>query len=179
VGGLHTRAAPVAHDGEQQGISVDLTPLGARAVAGAPGWPARFAVIDDALSRGLRPSDGPGDGVARAWHLMLTRPDLEMRALAREVGWSRRHLSERVRDEVGPPPRRLARVIRFERSVEALGRRSSRRWARSRSGPGTTTTPTCSTRDTTSPVARPGSGSARKSSPRYKTPWGRGRGLSP
>src|SRR6185312_14972831 len=32
VGGLHTRAALVRHDGEQHGVSADLTPLGARAV---------------------------------------------------------------------------------------------------------------------------------------------------
>lgn len=83
VCGLHTRAALIRHDGNEHGIAIELTPLGARAVFGlpaielstsvlgldellgrrgrhlierllqAPDWPARFAVLDDVLSAGL------------------------------------------------------------------------------------------------------------------------------
>lgn len=37
VSGLHDGPALVAHDGSQHGISLDLTPLGARALLGVPG----------------------------------------------------------------------------------------------------------------------------------------------
>jgi AraC-like DNA-binding protein len=40
--------------------------------------------------------------------------------LAGELGWSRRHLAVRFREEVGMPPKALARILRFERAVERL-----------------------------------------------------------
>ena len=81
IGGLHTSPALIAHDGNQEGVAIELTPLGSRAlfgrpaselhnlsielaeVAGAPGgelwerlqhtdgWRQRFDVCDDVLSR--------------------------------------------------------------------------------------------------------------------------------
>ena len=40
-----------------------------------------------------------------------------MEALAAEVGWSRRHLAARCRDELGLPPKALARLIRVEHAA--------------------------------------------------------------
>jgi transcriptional regulator GlxA family with amidase domain len=42
--------------------------------------------------------------------------------LAREIGWSRRHLSERFRVEIGVTPKTLARIARFERACALLKR---------------------------------------------------------
>ena len=44
--------------------------------------------------------------------------------LAAELGWSRRHLAARFRDEVGVSPKALARLLRFERALELLGTRT-------------------------------------------------------
>ena len=41
-------------------------------------------------------------------------------ALAAELGWSRRHFAVRFRDELGMPPKALARLLRFERAVKRL-----------------------------------------------------------
>lgn len=81
AGGLHTRPARIAHDGDQYGVQLELTPLGARSLLGlpagalgpavvdlgellgpaaaelcdrmaaAPDWTARFAVLDRILGR--------------------------------------------------------------------------------------------------------------------------------
>ncbi len=83
LGGLHTSAAVIAHDGELEGVQLDLTPRGARALFGVPagelggavvsldevigrradelieralaadGWPTRFAEVADVLGRGI------------------------------------------------------------------------------------------------------------------------------
>ena len=151
VGGLHAAPATIRHDGTQVGVSVPLTPLGASALLGvpagalawsvvdlddvlgrptgelverlaeAPTWPARFAVLDDVLTRRLGRPGGPAPETVRAWErLVASGGTVDVAGLAREVGWSRRHLSERLRLELGLPPKVLARVLRFERARRLL-----------------------------------------------------------
>ncbi|HEX2577280.1 MAG TPA: helix-turn-helix domain-containing protein [Aquihabitans sp.] len=152
VGGLHRRPVLIRHPGRQVGVHLDVTPLGCRALFGlpaaaiadevvgldellgpagrelvdrlraAPGWPARFRVLDDVLGRRAA---GAGDAadptVARAWRrLEVTGGRIGVAALAQEVGWSRRHLTARFQAEVGLTPKVAARVIRFERVRRAL-----------------------------------------------------------
>ena len=157
VGGLHTRATLIRHDGNQHGIAVDLTPLGARAVLGIPagelaggvveladvlgargrvlterlldaaGWADRFAVLDETLASGLHDRYVAAPAMLQAWERLVARAGgLDLEALARDVGWSRRQLTERFRREVGLPPRQLARVLRFERSCRLLSRSDHR-----------------------------------------------------
>jgi AraC-like DNA-binding protein len=88
----------------------------------APDWDARFDVLDQVLG-GLvddrRP--GPPPEVAEAWRLLeRTGGRIPVGDLARELGWSRRHLGERFRREVGLPPKAAARVIRFGRACRRL-----------------------------------------------------------
>ena len=52
--------------------------------------------------------------------MMAGRVDIA--ALAAEVGWSRRHLTERFTAEYGVGPKQLARVLRFEQSKAMLVR---------------------------------------------------------
>jgi AraC-like DNA-binding protein len=89
-------------------------------LAEEPTWPARFAVLDDVLLRRLG-AGGPSPETARAWdRLVASDGGVDVRSLAREVGWSRRHLSERFRQELGLPPKVVARVLRFERARRLL-----------------------------------------------------------
>jgi len=89
----------------------------------APDWPARFACVEGWLggriARGA-PSvaAAPAPEVVRAWALL--RRGGRVAAVARQVGWSPRHLSGRFRTEVGLSPSTLARVSRFDRTRRAL-----------------------------------------------------------
>ena len=83
----------------------------------ADGSSARFGVLDEILARGLRDHSMPPAAVVEACGRLVSRASaLDVRALAGDVGWCRRHLTERFRRDVGLPPRQFERVLRFERS---------------------------------------------------------------
>jgi AraC-like DNA-binding protein len=89
----------------------------------APTWVARFAVLDDVLLRALLDGPEPPPEVVRAWEQLVdTNGGIEVAALAREVGWSRRHLAQRFQEELGLSPKVTARVLRFDRARRLLGR---------------------------------------------------------
>lgn len=153
AGGLHTRPVLIGHSGDMHGIQLDLTPDGARSLLGMPAgelksvvvpldrllgvdagvlierlsetasWPARFAVLDEVLTRRAgRLAEAPAE-LRHAWRCLAGRDGtLRISDLASEVGWSRRHLSERFTAEYGIAPKEMARVMRFERSRRLLQR---------------------------------------------------------
>ncbi|MFJ6235988.1 helix-turn-helix domain-containing protein [Streptomyces griseus] len=102
----------------------------------ATGWAARFAALDELLLRAVGRGAG-GDPaprvrpeVAEAWRrLVAARGRVQVGAVAAELGWSRRHLTERFRGEVGLSPKTFARVLRFERAHELATARAPLPWA--------------------------------------------------
>ena len=117
--------------GDLAGVVVDLDALLGRRtgplldrLGAEPGWPERFALLDAQLTalaahgrgdRGVRPE------VGYAWdRLEETGGNLRIADLAAEVGWSRRHLAGRFREETGLAPKAAARVLRFERACDRL-----------------------------------------------------------
>ncbi|MGL5909590.1 MAG: helix-turn-helix domain-containing protein [Phycicoccus sp.] len=97
-------------------------------VAAAGSWRQRFDVLDDVLGRRAA-SGGSGPGVplelVRAWEL-LTRPAATpVAAVARDIGWSERHLRQRFRAEFGLGPAQASRVARFDRARRDVGRRAT------------------------------------------------------
>jgi AraC-like DNA-binding protein len=154
VSGLHAAPAEIRHDGRQRGIQLALTTSGARALLGVPAadlsgelltlpettpalrhLPERLsdaepdrwrALLTDALTSALarhgeaRPSAEVGRALAR-----LTRGS-RVEAVAREVGYSRRHLGDLVRAECGLSPKELQRIGRFESSRTLLVSRGGR-----------------------------------------------------
>ena len=91
-----------------------------RLVAAAD-WPARFAVLDEQLGRVLDGDRRPPPEVSRAWTMLLrSRGTASVASLAREVGWSERHLAAQFRTEIGLTPKKAARVIRFDRARRLL-----------------------------------------------------------
>jgi AraC-like DNA-binding protein len=150
VGGLQASPALIAHDGNQEGVESELTPVGCRTLLGLParelwnlsielddviggvgrelwerlqgvvGWEARFAVCDEVLGR-LVTQQAVAPELRRSWEaLVATGGTVTIADLARDIGWSRQHLARRFGDEFGLGPRLAGRVMRFERARRML-----------------------------------------------------------
>ena len=133
----------IGHDGNQHGIQLALTPLGARALFGLPtaalggwlidlddllgpdareirdrvaehdDWTARFAVLDEVFER--RADDYAMDpSLEHAWARLVEAGGRErVGTVADEIGWSRRHLVNKFVAEFGVTPKDSARIARF------------------------------------------------------------------
>jgi AraC-like DNA-binding protein len=138
------------------GIHLVLKPLGTRLLLGAPAgilagriqhledvlgapvhaelqsrlrdarsWSERFDILDEVLARRL--SAYHTGELHWTWQRITAAGGSTcIEHLAREIGWSRRHLSERFRAEVGVTPKTLARIARFEQACALLKRAPGR-----------------------------------------------------
>ena len=143
--GLRDRQVATRHEGRSHGIHVDISPLAAGRLFGLPlhelaerqvplesildepflaerlhdaeTWDERFRLLDDVLATRLAESDPPPPEIAWAWtQLVETDGAVRIGDLARELGWSRKRIVARFREAVGLPPKRAARLLRFERA---------------------------------------------------------------
>lgn len=149
LAGLHQAQVTTEHPGRSLGMQVNLDPLAARALvcmplhelanrtvaleevldepflierlATARDWEARFELLDETLT--CRLADAwPSREVAWAWRrLRETHGRIAVGALAEELGWSRKRMVARFRDEVGLPPKAVAKLVRFERACQLAG----------------------------------------------------------
>jgi AraC-like DNA-binding protein len=152
VAGLHEQCVTTEHDGESYGLQISLTPPGGYALLGVPmhelagrtvdaravlgvsetlqdqladleDWPSRFALLDRALRQRLGRVRLPSTEMVWAWgRLARGQGRVPVGALTEELGWSRRRMVARFREEVGLPPKAAARLIRFERAKSLLER---------------------------------------------------------
>jgi AraC-like DNA-binding protein len=96
----------------------------------AEGWRERFDVLEGFVAERVASAPGPTPDTVRAWRrLEETGGRLSVEALARELGCSRRHLAARFREQVGLPPKTVARVVRFHRATRLLRTDGAARWA--------------------------------------------------
>ncbi len=150
LSGLQASSALISNDGPQEGVAIELTPVGVRALLGVPasalwnttveladvlgptgdelwermqhtrGWAARFAICDELLGRAMG-VDTLEPALARAWRLILESGGTgSVSRLAECVGWTRQHLARRFAAEYGLSPKLAARVVRFERACATL-----------------------------------------------------------
>jgi len=103
----------------------DVLGPGARRLAERLGvlsdWSSRFTLLESFLAARLIRGPEPSPGVAFAWEKLAEKAGLVgIGALAAELGWSRKRLIAEFRDEIGLPPKTLARIFRFHRAVERL-----------------------------------------------------------
>lgn len=159
VAGRLDAYAVTEFQGASRGLQLDMTPWGAHAFLGVPmhelatvvvptedllgrfgvelterladagGWQERFDLLDHAIAARTRGA-GPSPDVAYAWErLRRSRGSVAIGELTSALGCSSRHLNSRFREQIGVPPKTAARVLRFRRSVDLLGRDDGRRFA--------------------------------------------------
>jgi AraC-like DNA-binding protein len=93
-------------------------------------WNERFDLLDGTLADCLTEAREMTRVVAWAVRrIEETGGVLELRGLARELGYSQKHVIAMFRDQVGIPPKLLARIIRFNRLMQHLRRGGEGTWA--------------------------------------------------
>jgi|RhiMethySRZTD1v2_1073278.scaffolds.fasta_scaffold12756_7 AraC-like DNA-binding protein len=150
VGGLHDTPALVQQTDRVHLVHVFFSPLGVRAILGVPNsaiasrvielsdlwgtratqlvdrlansanWNTRFAHLDEAFMRALRPH-GVSAPAVWAWRELARHAgQIPMSSLAQHIGWSRAHFTDRFRTDFGLSPKTAARIFRFEHACRAL-----------------------------------------------------------
>ena len=83
-------------------------------LAEAPDWQTRFDLLDEVLIDRLSRARPASRGVVHAWRrLDATAGRTAIAGLADDLGWSRKHLVEKFREQIGLPPKTVARLLRF------------------------------------------------------------------
>ena len=150
LSGLQATSALIAHNGNQEGVAIELTPVGSRMLLGMPagelwdlslefadvvgsvgnelwerlqtaeGWESRFAICDEVLGR-LTREEAVAPELQHCWGAVVaTGGRISVNELATETGYSRQHLTRRFRAEFGLSPKLAARIVRFERAQRML-----------------------------------------------------------
>ncbi|MBH1938379.1 AraC family transcriptional regulator [Streptomyces sp. AV19] len=148
MSGLTDRPMLVEQAGWAYGMTVQLTPPGARMLLGmplheltnrvvelddflgadarrlaerlteAPDWAARFHMLDGYLIARIGAAAELAAPVWHAWRrLTALSGDMRIGTLADEVGWSRQHLNARFHQEIGLPPKTVARITRLQKTL--------------------------------------------------------------
>ena len=149
--GIDDRFTVTEYRGEQSGVQLNLTPIGARLLFDLPmsklagrlvstgdllvrdrdflarladctSWDARFDLVEALLARRLlvRP-ELRTQVVGWAYDRIIgSRGRADISDLIRETGYSHKHLLSLFRDQVGMTPKRLARLVRFDRLVDEV-----------------------------------------------------------
>jgi AraC-like DNA-binding protein len=149
VGGLRLDQVVTEHDGGMHGLQVSLAPWAAHLLLRVPqeelagtsvpldellsvdlaeqimaeeSWDARFAALDRELGRRLAEARAPDAGIVFAWEqLRATHGTARVGSLASELGWSRKRLAARFREQIGLNPKAAARLLRFEQARTLAG----------------------------------------------------------
>jgi AraC-like DNA-binding protein len=147
IAGLYETYTLTETSGQQEGLEIRLSPLGAYRLFGvpmselanrtslleeiapawhrslidqlldAPDWDTRFRLAEQALARPPR-DQAPDQEVAWAWQqLRRSSGQIPIADLVAELGWSHSRLVSRFREQIGATPKQCARLFRFQRVV--------------------------------------------------------------
>lgn len=159
VAGLYEQTAACRHRGTQSGIELGLTLQGARRLLGVPlseltnravslvdllprawrdlpdrlrelAWPDRLRAVDAALLARLGEPTPREQMVAWAVRrIAASAGRVDVGTLVRELGYSHTQVARMFADQVGVPPRRLARLVRFDALRRRLQSTPTPDWA--------------------------------------------------
>jgi AraC-like DNA-binding protein len=103
--------------------------LGER-LAYATGWDARMDIIDALIEERMKRARAASPAVVWAWQqLVKSGGNANIGTLAERIGWSRKHLISRFREQIGLPPKTAGRVLRFNRVLRLAARGPEMSWA--------------------------------------------------
>ena len=156
--GLYAGPVLIKSDGGAECVQVDFTPLGAYRFFGSavvdlaarmvdmsdvlgregrqlrerlgamPDWQNRFDLVEDFVAG--RANHLPSPEIEFAYRrLARSAGGARITALAKEIGWSRKHLVNRFRAELGLAPKPVARIMRFHRACRLAHAGEARGWA--------------------------------------------------
>lgn len=98
-------------------------------IAGLADWASRLDVVHRFLLQRIGRPEQDGQAVQVACRTILAAGgNMKIGRLAERLGWSRKHLNERFRIEVGLGPKEFARMARFNRALD-VARNGAGRWA--------------------------------------------------
>ncbi|MDR8413257.1 helix-turn-helix domain-containing protein [Nonomuraea sp. 3-1Str] len=84
-------------------------------------WQDRFALTDALLARRYAAGPPVDPEVAWAWNRIVgSRGLARVDGLAAEIGWSRKRLWSRFRSQLGLPPKRAVKLVRFDHAAHRL-----------------------------------------------------------
>ncbi|MBV9733057.1 MAG: AraC family transcriptional regulator [Verrucomicrobia bacterium] len=87
-------------------------------LAEAPSWHSRFLTLDNFLLSRIRRYRRSTSEIDWAWRqLDLSRGSVRVQKISEQLGWTRKRLVKAFRDEIGIPPKVLARVLRFRKAL--------------------------------------------------------------
>jgi AraC-like DNA-binding protein len=159
VAGVHLRPALSRSSGAQRGVQVELPLSTLRRLLGLPmhelidkviplhdllgrhgdamtasladagSLETRIALLESALVQRATQTVALDRRQLQALHLLRTRSDLDISAVGDVIGYSRKHLADRVRDAVGVGPRSYRRLLRFQGLMRSLVASAAPDWA--------------------------------------------------
>jgi AraC-like DNA-binding protein len=84
-------------------------------------WEDRFTLTDAWLARRFAEASQVAPEIAWAWRRIVAgRGMIRIEQLAAELGWSRKRLWARFHSQIGLPPKRAAKLVRFDHAVHGL-----------------------------------------------------------
>ena len=101
-----------------------------RRLEDAGGWEQRLDLTEGFVADRIRCGPLPDPAVVSAYReLAFCHGDIRIAAVAKRLGWSRKHMSQRFQDQVGVPPKALARLFRFNRLLALAKESAGADWA--------------------------------------------------
>jgi AraC-like DNA-binding protein len=95
-----------------------------------PDWGRRIDLTERFVAGRLRNAPSADAAVTDAYRRILqSRGAVRMSRIARELGWSRKHLVARFHRELGLAPKSIARIARFRNVLSQANREHSPLWA--------------------------------------------------